>query len=354
MYKYEDILEDMKIKYRGHSGCEVPEMSDLDIRMKVLAGEIYNNEVQLEFIKRQIFASTATGEYLDYHAADRGIERKSAEKATGEVRFWINEEAAQPITIPEGTIVSTEGARPVRFVTNSEAVLEIGNAVTVSCTAQEGGISGNVGAHTINTIVTNVVGIDGVMNIWPFKGGSDTESDDSLRRRVLETYKSVSNGTNKAYYEKLAKSVEGVYSVNVVPRGSGVGTVDVYIACQNAEAPLALVNKVRELISSKRELNVNVEVFTAEVHGYTAGIEVVLEDGYDLETVRQNIIESVGAYIDTLEVGDSIMEHPLSSAIINSEGVVDFEYINIYPSTYYASEDTYLILNDVVVEEASD
>ena len=72
MDSYENILSGMKEKYTELSGNEIPEGSDIDIRMKVLAGEIFENEVSLDFIKRQMFASTATGEYLDKHAEDRG------------------------------------------------------------------------------------------------------------------------------------------------------------------------------------------------------------------------------------------------------------------------------------------
>ena len=67
MDSYESILSGMKEKYTELSGKEIPEGSDIDIRMKVLAGEIFNNEVNLDYIKRQMFASTATGEYLDLH-----------------------------------------------------------------------------------------------------------------------------------------------------------------------------------------------------------------------------------------------------------------------------------------------
>ncbi len=354
MDRYEDILRRMKNKYRGMSGCEVPEMSDIDIRMKVLAGEIYNDEVNLEFIKRQIFASTAMGEYLDYHAADRGIERKEAVKAKGEVKFEVEEEVTQPILIPAGTVVSTEGVNPVRFVTDNDATLSSGYSITVPCTAQIGGVSGNVGGHKINTIVTNVVGIDSVTNIWPFHGGADVESDEALRRRVLDTYKSVSNSTNKAYYKRLAMSVEGVHSANVVPRVRGTGTVDVYIAAQNAAASPELVNRVSALISAQRELNVNVEVYTADIQNFTVGVDVVLKDGYDLGTVRQNITASVSDYISSLEVGDDVLENCLISAVINAEGVEDFSFNNLYPSYAQVDSDTYVVLNNVVVEEAQD
>lgn len=355
MDSYEDILSRMKNKYKELTSLEIPELSDIDIRMKVLAGEIYNDEVNLEFLKRQMLASTATGTYLDYHAADRGIARKPAVKAKGEVRFITDDYAAQDIIIPAGTIVATSGENPVKFVTDEQATLHADSYyVTVKCTAQNGGLNGNVASNTINTIVTNVVGIDSVNNIWPFNGGNDVESDEPLRKRVLDTYKSVSNGTNKAYYKRLALSVEGVYSVNVVPGGRGAGTVDIYIATQNAGAPIELVDKVQSLMDREREINVDVRVYTAVVDLLTLGIFVTLKDGYSLETVQQNITQSVNEYINELEVGESVLEYPLSAAILKAEGVYDFSCNNLYPSVYFAEEDTLIVLNGIIIAESEE
>ncbi len=355
MDSYNEILERMKNKYSELSGSEVPELSDIDIRMKVLAGEIYNDEVNLEFIKRQIFATTATGDYLDYHAADRGLTRKEAVKAKGEARFYVEIPVVSPILIPQGTVVSAGGANSVRFSTDEDAVINGGEYyISVPCTACIGGESGNIGANKIDTIVTSVVGVDGVQNLWAFKGGSEKESDEALRRRVLDTYKAVSNGTNKAYYKRLALSVDGVYSANVVPLVRGTGTVDVYIASRNAPATSALVSKVQAIMTAQRELNVSVEVSTADVQNVTVAVFVTLKDGYDLNTVRENIRASVSDYFDTLEVGDGVTEHPLSAAIIRAEGVEDFTFNPLYPSLVSVDNDTYAILNNVIVEEDSE
>ena len=89
MRTYEEIVEDMKQSFFGLSGYIPDEASDLGIRMNVLAGEIYNAQTYLEWIKRQVFPQTAQGEYLDYHAQMRGLERKEAVKAVGEVEFIV-------------------------------------------------------------------------------------------------------------------------------------------------------------------------------------------------------------------------------------------------------------------------
>lgn len=75
----------MKNKYELLSGAQFDEASDIAIKLKVLAGEIYNAQTELEWFKRQMFAETATGSCLDLIAAQRGLERKSATKAKGKI-----------------------------------------------------------------------------------------------------------------------------------------------------------------------------------------------------------------------------------------------------------------------------
>lgn len=51
--------------------------------------------------------------------------------------------------------------------------------------------------------------MDGVENPEGFSGGQDAETDDELRSRLLESYHAVSNGSNAAYYRRLALAQDG-------------------------------------------------------------------------------------------------------------------------------------------------
>ena len=72
MERYESIYERMKDRYETLCGESVDESGDVAIRLRVLAGELYNMQTALEWHKRQMFADTASGEYLDHLAAQRG------------------------------------------------------------------------------------------------------------------------------------------------------------------------------------------------------------------------------------------------------------------------------------------
>ena len=355
MDNYETILARMKSKYEELTGYAVPELSDIDIRMKVLAGEIYNNEINLDFVKRQISPLTATGEYLDLHASDRGIERLAPVKARGLVKFISNTVAENNITIPAGTVVSTGGSDGSRYSTTAEVTLRIGRTeISAPCEAIEGGTAGNAAPNTVNVLVTNIVGIDRVNNLYAINGGCDGETDDHLRKRILEAYKYISNGTNAAYYRNLALSVEGVTSANVVPRARGEGTVDVYIASQREASSETLVNKVRELIGRERELNVDIQVFTASPVSFTVGVEVILKPGYSLETATQNIRNSINSFLDCLDIGESVYENHIGSAVISSEGVFDYRWIGNYQNRCEVNADDFPVLSELHVEQQVD
>ncbi len=352
MDSYMSILSGMKEKYTELSGNEVPEGSDIDIRMKVLAGEIFDSEVNLDFIKRQMFASTATGEYLDVHAEDRGLSRNPAVKATGSVTFSVDNVREEAITIPRGTIVGTSGDACVRFITDRAATLTAGTlSTTVPCTAETAGFEGNVMAQAVDTIITNVIGIDSVTNNSRISGGSDSENDESLRNRVLNTYVSVSNGTNAAYYKMLAESIDGVKSANVIPRGRGAGTVDVYIGGYNERVSQAVVAEAQRLLNKQRELNVDVRVSAATPVSVSLGVVVMLRDGYDFNNVSSALRSALDAYISSLGVGNDVIESHLGRVILGVDGVYDYNWMTNFSTYVPINNDEFAKFNTINVGE---
>ena len=73
---YDEIYERMKSEYTRYSGFTPSEVSDINIRLKVLAGEIYNSLVNVWWLRNQMFTDSASGEYLTYHGQQRGVLRR--------------------------------------------------------------------------------------------------------------------------------------------------------------------------------------------------------------------------------------------------------------------------------------
>ena len=65
MESYNNILSRMQTSFKNLAGFDPDDASDIGIRLKVLAGEIFSLYSEFNYIKNQIFIQTSTGENLD-------------------------------------------------------------------------------------------------------------------------------------------------------------------------------------------------------------------------------------------------------------------------------------------------
>lgn len=221
MKTIDEIYQEMLACFGARTGLEPREGCDLSARLYALAAQVYSLYIQADWVARQAFPQTAEGLYLDYHAQLRGLERKPAVAAEGQVVFTALDATPLPREIPRGTVCMTAGL--VRFETVSDAVLEAGALqVQVPVRALEAGAAGNVSAGTILSMAVAPMGISACKNPEACAGGADGETDDALRARVLDTYKRLPNGANTAFYQQGALSFDQVAAAAVIPRPRGV------------------------------------------------------------------------------------------------------------------------------------
>ncbi len=328
MESYEVILDRMKTKFEDEAGFSADDASDIGIRLKVLAAEIYSIKSNIEWLKRELFPQTATGTQLEMLAQERGLQRKAAIKSQGVLTFSISSASLNDISIPKGTICSTLGINSVSFVTKQDAVITQGSlSVDVETEAESGGANSNTTAGTITVLVTQVQGVETVNNANAFTGGTDAETDNELRERLLESYKNISNGTNSAFYKKCALSYDGVYSASVVKKSRGVGTVDVYVAGKGKAVDSSTVAAIQNEINSLRELNVDVQVKNATLSPVDVYFSLEVDMEYDKETVKQACKDSIKAYFDSLKVGDTVYLVAVADAVYHTPGVKNYEFI---------------------------
>ena len=82
------LTREMERAFEERAGYPAGSATDVGIRIRTLAGELYALYTRLDFYRRQAFPSTATGTYLDEHARMRGLTRKAAGTAAGTVVFY--------------------------------------------------------------------------------------------------------------------------------------------------------------------------------------------------------------------------------------------------------------------------
>jgi len=347
-----EIYQDMKALYLEKTGTTVHDKSDMGVRMYASAVEIGSLYAYNDWVKRQTFPQTAEGEALDNHAELRGIYRDMGAKARGDITFYASNVAATNRTVPAGTVCQTQNG--VLFTLLSDAVLLPGNlSVAGECECNETGLIGNALAGTVTYFVTPPVGISRCENLAAFSGGREAENDESLRQRVINSYRLPINGTNDAYYEMIAKAHEGVAAVKVLPKNRGVGTVDLIITAEGGMPSAGLIAAVQADINEKRELCVSsiVSAPTAVTQIIRIGAEP--KSGYTMQDITAKITATLTGHFDGYQLGKSILLAEILNLVFNTEGVKNCEIS--YPlSDVEISASQLPVLQGVIVTEMGD
>lgn len=324
---YEEILERMNSSFTELSGFNADSASDIGIRLKVLAGEIFSAYTNVDWLQKQMFPQTATGTQLELHAQQRGLARRAAEKSQGTLTFSRNRAVEYDIDIPVGTVCATPGIDGIRFVTTEAGVLVAGETSTaVPAQAETGGEKSNTSANTITVMITPPPGITLVTNDLPFIGGTDGESDDDLRDRLMESYQNISNGTNAAFYYDFVSEYDEIDSVSVVPREQGAGTVAIYVSSGGSAPSSSLIEQIQKDISNIKEINVDVSISAPEFVTVDVNATVVAKDGYDFSEVQTNCINSLAKYFSDLKIGDPYLLAGAGDALFHTEGVKNYKF----------------------------
>jgi uncharacterized phage protein gp47/JayE len=320
---YENILKRMKDKFTQLAGYAPDDASDVGIRMKVLAGEVYSLGCAIDWLKRQTFAQTATGGELEKRAMERGVTRKPAAAASGTLTFGRNTALWYAVPIPAGTVCATSGTGAARYVTTQDAELSTASmSVDVPAKAEKAGTAGDTDAGTVTVMVTPPSSIEFVTNKSAFTGGGDAEDDDSLRKRLLDCWAEPANGTNAAWYRQLAVSFDGVFSAGVVPRANGVGTAAVYLGGVGEAAADGVVQQVRAAFQEKREIGTDVTVQAAQTVPVDVSCTAKAKAGRSDLAVKMEIRAEILRYFRGLGVGEPAVLSAMTSRIFET-GLVD-------------------------------
>ena len=343
----EEIFNEMTEEFESVTQRAISPDCDMAVRMKAAAVEIEALYVYGDWILRQCFPQTADGANLDNHASMRFITRKSAAKASGSISFSIPAAVSHNVTIPSGTVCMT--AQGASFETTENGVITQGSMVaTVPARAVNAGKNGNVAAGTVNYMTNAPVGVTACTNYNAFIGGADEESDEELRKRILDSYNALSNGANKAWYEKTALSVEGVDVAKAIPRARGIGTVDVVIAQNDGAPSQALIDEVQAVFDEQREICVDVLVCAPSVTRLNFDLDLTVKKGYDYDTVKAGVETAIGTMIGKNKLGKNIYRATIGEAIFHVDGVENFR-LNDPDFDYFGNGRMYIIPGDITI-----
>lgn len=157
---------------------------------------------------RQKMLRYARGPVLDALGERAGVPRQEPVPATTTLRFSMNAPIDSNVIITAGTRATSDNVR--YFTTDTTVVIMAGaTSVTVPATSAEGGaIYNDINIGDVNVIVDLIAYVDNVENITTTAGGSDEESDDSLRERIRSAPSKVSTAGPVNAYKYWAKSAD--------------------------------------------------------------------------------------------------------------------------------------------------
>ncbi|MBD8500748.1 baseplate J/gp47 family protein [Paenibacillus arenosi] len=285
---------------------------------------------QLEDVLRLGFAETTNGPYLDMRADEHGLQRKAPEAAQGSVRF--SGRAGSVIT--KGAIVAT--ASGTLFQTTQEVVFADSQPVRVDITAVELGGSGNVPAGLINTVITELAGVQSVTNDSSTYGGYDGETDSELLARLLAKVRNPATSGNVDHYMQWAMDIAGIGDAKVFPVWNGPGTVKVVLLSTEQRAPAqGLIDEVKQHIEKMRPIGAEVTIVAAKEVPVHIEVDVSLtQEGTDLALVRAEIERSATDYLGKLAFRDPVVRIArIANAVLDSSSVLDYTSLRLNGGT---------------------
>ena len=213
---------------------------------------------QMDMIYKSAFIDLATNNSLDHVAALLGLTRKDAKFANGEVLFKRSSPATGDITIPAGTLVSTDQGQ--NFETADKRTLRRGQlSIAVPIRAQAEGPPGRVDAKTIKNINRPIFGIESVINEEATYFATDKETDDAFRRRIKGTLeragKATVNAIKYGLIEEVSEITEG--NIQVTERADVPGLVEIKLGLETT-GDEDWIRQVEEAIFNARPAGVKV------------------------------------------------------------------------------------------------
>lgn len=194
--------------------------SNAEVYARALSGTAHSLYGYLDWLSRQLIYDTAESDILERWASIWGITRKAATTAHGSITFTGSNGA---IIAASSQLTAYDG---IIYQTVAEATISSGNAIA-SVYAINTGFVGNRGTGQTLTLQAPIAGVNAGAIAGEITGGTDTETDDSLRSRLLTRIKMPPQGGDKADYEAWALAVPGVTRAWVYPMELGAGTVSV-------------------------------------------------------------------------------------------------------------------------------
>lgn len=235
--------------------------SFLGVLSRAIAGMSHLMLGYLTWVAKQVFPDTAELEFLNRWASIWGITRNEATFAQFTIRFTGTDGGV----IPEDTIL--QRADGTQYQTDVEGTVgeTTPGLVDVQVTAVLSGSAGDMDVAQTMNLLSPIASVDSEAIIQTIvTDADDTESDDSLRERLVTRLQLPPLGGSANDYIQWQREVTGVTRSWVLPLHLGPGTVGCSFVVDN-ETPIipipAKVTEVQDYIDFRKPVTALVTVF---------------------------------------------------------------------------------------------
>lgn len=312
-----DILSRLSIDINKSEGSFVNDM------VSTVALEIWKTYQSMDALIPIAFVDETSGQYIDKRCAEYGIIRKAGTKAKATLSFT----GTDGTIIPEGKVFLTSDG--LQFETD-QAVAIVSGVAEVTATASEIGSIYNVDADEINLQLVNISGLTSIISSAS-TGGTDTETDASLVKRLYEHMQNPATSGNAAHYKQWALEVPGVGAAKVTPLWDGPGTVKVLIAgSDNGPVDETIVENCQINIEALRPIGATVTVISAA--GLPINVEaiVTIEDSTTTEAVKAAFESALDEYLKGIAFEKyTIVYNRIAYMLLDIPGVIDYITLEI-------------------------
>lgn len=326
-----DILEDIRQQL---ADSETP-VTDWEIGSanrtfwEVVAKIAANQQYMLERLLNLFFIDNdeLTDGDLDKRGYERNLSRKIGSQSSGFLILSRSTPSPYGIFIPTGTTFRTFD-QEVTIETIEDALISTGQTqVSVKVKASEIGSKGNLSANT--ELTQSGVAIIGVETIKVdsngLSGGTDTETDEEFRARLLDIIRNPENGGSVRDYIRWAKEIPGVLSASCIETARGPGTTDVIIVSTEGVPSEDLLKTVQAHIELKRPTNADVLVRGPESYPISFSITYWTDSVSPFEDTIKKALQN---YIANLGVGGTVRISQIYNVIMDISEIKDMTLIS--------------------------
>ena len=298
------------------------------IYVNVIAYREYLLRIEIQNAALQNLVNYAAGDALDHLGIRLGVTRLEAQAARTTLRFTLVSAQTVGIAVPAGTQVRSKDGK-YTFATDVSASIPAGSLYAdISAVCQVSGIGANgYIAGDISTMLGTLAYVQSASNITVSSGGSDIETDEHLRDRIIAAPESFSVAGPSGAYRFFAKSAHpDIIDVGVMTDELSA-VVRVYPLTTSGAPSSEILDLVALSLDDEtvRPLTDKVEVNAPTGVAFSVSAVVTVYTDADTATVESLVNTAIDTYVAELKsaLGKDIVAGQLTGRITSIYGVYD-------------------------------